>query len=168
MYWSQSTPQSHVPSPSTTTAKTMLRISLALLAAATAAAAAAGPVISHVSSGRAAAPNQSFVLAGAGLAGASARLCPLRGGGACLVLPPQPSSWDGGLKVTLPADSRGIGAFSLSACPAGNGACSNETQAQRWTVNAPRVHWALGDDSNAARRFCCSRVVVGGGGGGGS
>jgi hypothetical protein len=65
------------------------------------------------------------------------------------MLQPQPSSWDGGLKVTLPADSRGIGAFALSACPA-DGACSNETQAQRWTVNAPRVHWALGDDSSAA------------------
>jgi hypothetical protein len=79
---------------------------VAVVAVAWPGAAVAVPLLSHISSGGAAAPNDTVVLAGSALANASAHLCPLRGGGACLTLPAQPSSWDGGLKVcphrTLP------------------------------------------------------------------
>ena len=95
----------------------MLFICLALFAVL---ARALPPVISRISSGGAAAPNQTIVLAGVGLAGAHARLCPLAAGAAapCLALPAIASSWDGGLKFTLPADATAIGAFAVSACSA--------------------------------------------------
>lgn len=107
-------------------------------------AAALPPIISRVSHGGAAAPNDTLVISGAFLDGGTAILCPLdpaAGGGPCLALPAQPSSWAGGLKVTLPPTS--VGAFSLAVCsPAGQ--CSNASQAQTFSVNAPRVSWVLG------------------------
>lgn len=102
------------------------------------------PVISRVSSGGAASPNTTFVIAGAGLfPGTYAHLCPLSGTTPCLTLPPQPSSWEGGVKVTLPADATGIGAWEVSVCTLAQ-VCSNATQAQTFTINAPRVSWVLG------------------------
>ena len=102
------------------------------------------PVISRLSSGGCAARNETLIISGAGLAGGTALLCPLSGGAPCLSLPGQPSSWEGGLKVTLPS----VGAFSLAVCNAA-GACSNASQAQTFTVNAPRVSWILGtSDAN--------------------
>jgi hypothetical protein len=110
------------------------------LALALALAASAQPIISRVSSGAAAAPNDTIVLAGVGLANCSALLCPLSGL-PCLSLPPQPSSWDGGLKFTLPAASAPA-AYSVAACC--GAVCSNASQAQRYALNAPRAAWALG------------------------
>ena len=139
-----------------------LRVPFFLLVAASSAgfgalAAPPSPVISRVSSAGAAAPNDTIIISGAGLAGAVARLCPLRGTAPCLSLPGQPSSWDGGLHVTLPANESAIGAFSVSACLPTTGACSNATQAQRYVVNAPRVHWLLGEGA-----IVDNAVVVGG------
>ena len=110
--------------------------------------AAAQPVISRVSSGSAAAPNDTVVLAGVGLDSAAAVLCPLSAPFTpCLTLPAQPSSWDGGLKFTLPPAPSSIGAFSIAACI--NQQCSNASQAQRYTLNAPRVAWTLGQGDSA-------------------
>jgi hypothetical protein len=106
-------------------------------------AAAAQPVISRISAGGAAAPNDTMVLLGAGLSGCTVSLCPLAGSEPCLSLPAQPTSWDGGLKFTLPPAPSSVGAFSVSVCGP-SGACSNASQEQTFTLNAPRVSWVLG------------------------
>lgn len=111
------------------------------------------PLIFRVSAGGSAAGNDTIIISGTHLAGASARICPLRGGGGCATLPPASSSWEGGLKVTLPPST--TGAFSLAACSSAG--CSDTAQAARFVLNAPRVAWVIGDGGGAP-----SSVATGG------
>lgn len=87
-----------------------------------------------------AAPNETVLINGVNLATATVFLCPLRGGGSCQEMEPASASWDGGIKVTVPSPPA---AWGVRACTAG--LCSESAQAQRFTINAPRVAWALGD-----------------------
>jgi len=133
-----------------------LAAALALLAPA-AAAASAAPLLFRVGP-KHAAPNDTFIVSGVGLAAATVLLCPLRGAPACFAAPLAAPAWDGGAKVTLPAPPR---AFSVRACAAGGGACSDGAQAQRFTVNAPRPAWALGEGGGGGGARAAS-VAAGG------
>ena len=106
--------------------------------------AATPPVIARLSGGGVG-PNETLLIQGTGLSGGSARLCPVRGGLPCVTLPGAPTSWDGGLKVTLPADPQYAAAFSVAVCSPGGTPCSDEGQVQRYAINVPRVSWLLGD-----------------------
>ena len=105
---------------------------------------AQAPIISRVSGGGTG-PNETLLIQGTGLAGGSARLCQLRGTGWCVNVSAAPSSWDGGLKATFPADPKFSAAFSVAVCSSNGLSCSNNEQMQRFFVNAPRVSWVLGD-----------------------
>lgn len=123
-----------------------MRAVLPLVALSAAHLAAAAPVISRLSAGGVG-PNETLLIQGTGLAGGSARLCPIRGSGPCVDIPAAPSSWDGGLKATLPASPAFAAAFSVTVCSPGGGTCSDTTQVQRFSVNVPRINWIIGDGS---------------------
>lgn len=121
-----------------------MRVFLPLLALSALPSGAAVPVISRLSGGGVG-PNETLLIQGTGLAGGSARLCPIQGGGPCVNIPAAPSSWDGGLKATLPASPAFAAAFTVDVCAPGGSPCSNATQVQRFTINTPRITWVLGD-----------------------
>lgn len=114
-----------------------------------------GPLLFRVS--KFGAPNETVLINGVGLAAASVSLCPLRGPPSCQDAPLAAASWDGGLKVTLPSPPR---AWSVRACVAG--VCSGDSQVQRFTVNAPRIAWALGDGGGGGTSSGQVSVAAGG------
>ena len=105
-----------------------------------------------------AAPNETVVINGVGLSSASVSLCPLRGPPSCQVVPLAAASWDGGLKVILPSPPR---AWSVNACV--EEVCSGgDSQVQRFTINAPRIAWALGDGGGGGTSSGQVTVAAGG------
>jgi hypothetical protein len=113
------------------------------------------PILFRVS--KFAAPNETVLINGVNLVTASVSLCPLRGSPSCLDIPLASNSWDGGLKVTLPNPPK---AWSVRACI--SDICSDDSQVQRFTINAPRIAWALGDGGGEGTSTGQASVALGG------
>lgn len=113
------------------------------------------PILFRVS--KFAAPNETVLINGVNLVTASVSLCPLRGSPSCLDIPLASNSWDGGLKVTLPNPPT---AWSVRACI--SDICSDDSQVQRFTINAPRIAWALGDGGGEGTSTGQASVALGG------